>query len=218
MSQPTLSENGQELLLSWDRVLEQFDNLIKYAAKKQVQNYPSDNMISVEDLYQEGIIKLYDCWTIWCVGKNKDMDEFGAIFRKSLFRAVRSKASTPTLNNAVLVDLETTANYLKDDSQEDVVERMYRENGIAHLSEMLTSEVAVKILGELAEPSPETLYEVWADIKRKEMLKSQGKRVNVPKDTTVRMKHIIRALGITQKQYDVAIVEIRQKAHLALQY
>lgn len=218
MHQPTLSATGEKLLLTWDAVLEQFDNLIKFAAKQQVQNYHTDNMISVEDLYQEGIIKLYDCWQKWCVGQNKDMDEFGAIFRKSLFRAVKSKASTPTSNNAILIDLESTANMLQDESQEDVIERMYRENGISHLSTMLSSDIAVRILGELAEPSPATLYEVWADIKRKEMRKSQGARVNVPKDTTVRMKHIIRALGITQKQYDVAIVEIRQKARLALQY
>ncbi|AYP68626.1 hypothetical protein EalM132_00114 [Exiguobacterium phage vB_EalM-132] len=218
MQQPTLSSTGEKLLLSWDAVLEQFDNLIKYAAKKQVQGYPTDNMISVEDLYQEGIIKLYDCWKKWCVGANKDMDEFGPIFRKSLFRAVRSKASTSTSNNALFVDLESTENMLRDENQEDVVERMYRENGIEHLSSILSSEIAVKILGELAEPSPETLFEVWADVKRKEMLKSQGKRVNIPKDTTVRMKHIIRALGITQKQYDVAIVEIRQKAHLSFEY
>ncbi|MNV77081.1 hypothetical protein D3C71_1704760 [compost metagenome] len=61
------------------------------------------------------------------------------------------------------------------------------------------------------------MLEVWADTKRKEQLKAQGKRVNVPKDNTVRMKHIVRSIGITDKQYDKAIIEIRETAHRVYQ-
>ena len=49
------------------------------------------------------------------------------------------------------------------------------------------------------------------------MLKSQGKRINVPKDRTVRMKHIVRSMGITTKQYDTAIAEIREVAMIVLE-
>jgi hypothetical protein len=212
-----LSADGTPLKLTWEMVVEQFENLIKFAAKQQVENYGVDSMMSAEDLYQEGMIKLYDCWKIWCVGKNKDMDEFGPIFRKSLFRAM--KKGSP--KKAVFIDLEgedtSLEDVLRDESAEDTIERMYREYGINHLREMLSSDIARSLLDELVEPSPRTLYEVWADIKRKEMLKSQGKRVNIPKDNTVRMKHIIRSLGITSKQYDVAMAEIREKAKIALQ-
>lgn len=210
--------NGElEIKLSWEQVVAQFDNLIKFAAKQQVQNYNTDTMMSAEDLYQDGMIKLYDCWQIWCVDKkhNKDMDEFGPIFRKSLFRAMRNK--TKKSASPVFIDIEDTENSLKDIGTEDTVERMYREHGIIHLREILTSDISKNLLDELAEPSDRTLFEVWADIKRKEMLKSQGRKVNVPKDNTVRMKHIVRSLGITGKQYDVAIAEIREKAKLALQ-
>jgi len=200
--------------LTWDAVVEQFESLVKFAAKQQVQNYGTDSMLSAEDLYQEGMIKLYDCWMIWCVGKGKDMDEFGPIFKVSLFRAMRNKGrrnNTPTF-----IDIEDTDNYLEDDNSEDTVERMHREQGLTRLREILTSEISKRLLDELEEPSPRTLYEVWADSKRKEMLKSQGRRVNIPKDNTVRMKHIVRSLGITSKQYDVAMVEIREKARIAL--
>ena len=211
-----LSADGTPLKLTWEMVVEQFENLIKFAAKQQVENYGVDSMMSAEDLYQEGMIKLYDCWRIWCLGKNKDIDEFGPIFRKSLFRAMKKG----TAKKAVFIDLEgedtTLENMLKDESAEDTIERMYREYGIKHLREMLSSDIAKGLLDELVEPSPRTLYEVWADAKRKEMLKSQGKRVNIPKDNTIRMKHIIRALGITSKQYDVAMAEIREKARIAL--
>jgi hypothetical protein len=208
-----LANNGQPLKLTWEAVVQQFQNLVKHAAKQQVVNYGIDNMMSPEDLYQEGMIKLYDCWEIWCIGENKDMDEFGPIFRKSLYRCVQQKGSVN--NKHSFVDIEDSVNTLKAD-EEDTVERMYREEGLQKLLNSL-SDIAKQLLAELIEPSPLTLFHVWADIERKKMLKSQGKKVNIPKDNTVRMKHIIRSLGITQKQYDVAMLEIRENANLLLE-
>ncbi|MMZ43639.1 hypothetical protein D1872_52040 [compost metagenome] len=197
--------------LSWDAVVAQFENLITFAARQQVESRRVDSMLSFDDLCQEGMIKLYQCWEKWCVGHNKDMDEFGPIFRKALFRRVRQCGNkyNPTS------DVEDLAERIKDENCEDVVERMYREDSLDRLQSMLSSELSKKIVCELIKPSPATLWEVWADIKRKEQLKSQGHKVNVPKDNTVRMKHIMRALNITTKQYDNAMIEIRQKVKLA---
>jgi hypothetical protein len=207
-----LANDGQPLKLTWDVVVEQFNRLIKFAAKQQVQNNTTDTMVSAEDLYQEGMIKLYDCWKIWCVDKNKDMDEFGPIFRKSLFRQVRAKGKSTRF---AFIDLEDAVMLLEDENGEDVVQNMYIENGIKHLKSMLHSESAKMIIDELVSPSPRTIYEAWADKARKEMLKSQGKRVNVPKDNTIRMKHIKKSLDITKKQYDNAMEEIKRIAPLA---
>lgn len=207
-----------DIKLTWEAVVTKFENLIKFAAAQQVRKTGTDGTYGADDLYQEGMIKLYDCWVKWCVDpeKNKDMDEFGAIFKKSLFRAVQKVSS----KQPECIDLEDAVmeNITADMNVDDTVERMYREKGMAHLKDMLTSPVAKELLQELIEPSNATLYEVWADRKRKEMIKSQGKRVNIPKDNTIRMKHIQRALGITTKQYDLAISEIRDKARLALDY
>lgn len=203
--------------LSWDDVVDQFDNLIKFAAKQQSEkNQYMDKMLSAEDLYQEGMIKLYNCWEIWCNDpkNDKDMEEFGPIFRVSLFRHVKNEGCKKTFN---YVDLEDAIFNIEGESGEDVVERMYRENGLRHLREMLTSPIASRLLEELIEPSEETMFQVYADMERKKMLKSQGKRVNIPKDTTVRMKHIQRALQITSKQYDKAMEEIRLMAPQALE-
>lgn len=209
-----LSNTGEPLRLTWDDVLKQFENLIKFAAKQQVQKGAvSDNMSSAEDLYQEGMIKLYDCWKKWCVGLNKDMDEFGPIFRTSLFRDVRKHGRS----KFSFVDSEDAIINIEGSNGEDIVETMHREDGIEQLRKMLHSETARHLLEELIEPSPRTLYEVWADTQRRVMIKSQGKRVNIPKDNTVRMKHIQRALGITTKQYDNAMQEIRQLAPYALE-
>lgn len=204
--------------LSWDRVVSQFDNLIKFAARQQVENHPTDNLVSAEDLYQEGMIKLFDCWKKWCVNpdNNKDMDEFGPIFRTSLFRHMRKHTTHKPME--VALDDPDLTDTIGDASAEDAVERMYRDHGLMHLREMLSSATSKALLDELIQPSVATLFHMYADMKRKEMLKSQGKRVNVPKDTTVRMKHIQRALCITTKQYDIAMCEIRENARLAMDY
>lgn len=214
-----ISNTNEELKLSWETVVAKFDNLIKFAAKQQASKSSLDSMICVEDLYQEGMIKLYDCWNIWCVGKNKDMDEFAPIFKTSLFRALISESKV-SASTSICIDLEDDSMenmFVSEGLTDDIVEQMYLSEGIQHLRDILECDISKSLLDELANPSDRTLYELWADRKRKEMLKSQGKRVNVPKDNTVRMKHIMKALGITTKQYDTAMSEIREKAVLAIQ-
>lgn len=208
-----LAKDGQPLKLTWDMVVKQFERLVKFAAKQYVQNNSADTMISAEDLYQEGMIKLYDCWMKWCMDKNKDMDEFGPIFRKSLFRQVKNKGGRVKFS---FIDLEDAVSNLEGDNGEDIVHSMYMQEGIKHLRETLHSEEAKLIIDELVSPSPRTMYEAWADKCRKEMLKSQGKRVNVPKDMSIKMKHIKKALGITKKQYDNAMEEIKRCAPAVL--
>lgn len=214
-----MTQNTKDIKLSWETVLAKFDNLIKFAAKQQVNKKVMDKAISADDLYQEGLIKLYDCWKIWCASDhNKDMDEFEPIFKKSLFREVSKKSTS----KVICIDLEESMidEIPSASTAEETLENMLLSEGIKQLEELLTSDTAVQLLHELAEPSAYTLYQVWADLKRKEMLKSQGKKVNVPKDNTVRMKHIMRSLGLSTKQYDVAMGEIRSKAKLVanLQY
>ncbi len=202
--------------LTWEQVLDKFDNLIKFAARQQVETRTTDNLVSAEDLYQEGLIKLYDCWKKWCVdpANNKDMDEFKPIFSTSLFRHMKKYS----INKPMSIDLADISESVGDPNVEDTVEKLYRQHGLEHLHDMLRSATAKALLDELIEPSCATLFHMQADIRRKEMLKSQGKKVNVPKDTTVRMKHIQRALGITTKQYDLAMYEIRENARLAMDF
>lgn len=213
------TNDGEELKLTWDMVVSQFENLIKFASRQQIENHVTDSMTSAEDLFQIGMIKLYDCWMKWCMGHNKDMDEFGAIFKKSLFRAM-AKEGQSGMNKITCVDLEDSAmeNMVSEDlTPEDNIDKMNLSESLERLYEALSSDISRGLLKELESPSERTLYEVLADIKRKEMLKSQGKRVNVPKDNTVRMKHIIRSLNITVKQYDIAMAEIREKARVIVE-
>ncbi|WIT26458.1 hypothetical protein [Bacillus phage SPO1L4] len=211
----TYSEDGQLLKLTWEDVYEQFKNLIKFAARQQMENHGADTMMSRQDLEQEGLLKLYDCWEKWCFKENKDMDEFGPIFRKSLFRKVKQSGGTGKALGFVAIDDEDNPleNMLKDENTVDVVEKMHFSEGLKKLKDTLESDISKSLLEEIINPSDQTIYNVLIDIERKKMLKSQGHRVNVPKDTTVRMKHIVQTLGISNKQYDSAIEEIREAAH-----
>lgn len=208
----TLAKDGSPLKLSWDYVYAKYNNLIKFMAGKYAYNNTLDGMVSSEDLYQDGVIKLYDCWVKWCLEHNKDEDEFGPIFKVSLERCMQKGSR----RKITVVGSEEVLYMIKDESIKDTVDQMYQDTGLQNLMVSL-SPVAKQLLEELISPSDRTLFEVTADIARKKMLKSQGKKVNIPKDNTVRMKHISRSIGITGKQYDIAMKEIREKAPLYIE-
>lgn len=194
-------------MLTWEEVQDKFENLVKFAAKNTYMGRVSvDNSVSVEDLYQIGKLKLYDCWDRY---KHLPMEEFKPVFSTTLFRAVR-RGARPSMTLDIDSNLEHELVYA-----EDFTESLTTSEGLMELKLMLNSHIATAILQELIEPSPRTLWEVWADKARKETVKKQGKNVNVPKTNEVRMKHIRQALRITQKQFDLGIAEIRAKASMA---
>lgn len=202
------STGSQEPKVSWEQAFEQFHRLVHYAANTHKRDGIVDTAVCADDLYQEGIIKLYDCWREWCVDKGKDMDEFAPIFRTSLWRAVKRGGGRQ--NNYLDIDKATDKAIDTSSRPEDSIDRLDLEEKLTVLHQHL-SQNARLLLNEIMEPSIRTLFEALADFKRKEMIKSQGKRVNIPKDTSVKMKHIQKSLGFTGKQYDNAILELKNR-------
>jgi len=194
--------------LSWSEVMRQFENLVKFASKSVLeslrgQGIVTDGMISSEDLYQEGITCLWVCWSKYGI---KDMEEFGRLFKKSLFRILKRRA----VASHIMVDLDEV---LSDACYTpSVIENLYIKEGIKQLQDCLTAPISKSILQELISPSQRTVWEVWADKERKKTLKIQGKKVNVPNTSEIKIKHIRAALGITPKQMDLALLEMRQAA------
>ncbi len=194
-------------MLKWEEVFENFENLVKFAAGKTYRESLVDNAVSAQDLYQIGMIKLYECWLKYA---NLPLEEFKAVFSAALFRSVRRGAKSK-----ITLDLEEAL--VGEEGHEDgyIDSLMFRES-LLKLKDELESPIAIAILQELIEPSPRTIWEVWADGARKRQLKeNQNKNVNLLKNNEVKMKHIRSALQITQKQFDVGILEIRSKASLA---
>jgi hypothetical protein len=195
-------------LLTWEEVQLKFENLVKFAAKNTYsQNLDADVSVGADDLYQIGMLKLFDCWRRY---KHLPMEEFKAIFSKSLFRTVRRncKNSNTTDIETAMLTAEATPSYTIDEDN--------LSGELELLRSSLKNDIAVAILSELIDPSPKTIYNVWADRARKMCVKGQGKSVNVPKNNDVKMKHIKDSLEITQKQFDIAIKEIREVARVVM--
>jgi len=194
-------------MLKWEEVLENFENLVKFAARKTYTESIVDSAVSAQDLYQIGMIKLYECWMKY---SNLSMEEFKAVFSTTLFRSVRRGAKSKTT-----LDLEE-ALVGEEGHEDDYIENLMFKESLDKLKSELDSPIAIAILQEMIEPSPRTIWEVWADGARKRQLKEeQKKNVNLLKNNEVKMKHIRSALQITQKQFDLGILEIRSKANLA---
>lgn len=196
--------------LGWDEVYEEFENLIKFAARNvYLQQVVADYSIGADDLYQIGMCKLYDCWKRYV---NVSMEEFKAVFSVSLFRAVRqsviqenkTKVLNVTLDHEEYDEGASFGSY-EINYEDDIMFKQY----IEELREEVKSPIAIAILSELIDPSPRTIFNAWADKARRRKVKSQGKTANIPENAGVKMKHIRDSLGITQKQFDVSIKEIR---------
>lgn len=190
--------------LTWEEVEVQFVNLVKFAAKNTYVNQMDvDKSIGADDLFQIGMVKLFVCWKRY---SHLPLNEFKAVFSTALFREVREncKSNYDT-------DLETAMLIVESPSVNNDDKGVMAE--IETLKRYLKNDVAVAILSELVNPSPKTLWLGWAERARKSCVKSQGKKVNVAHDNNVKMRHIRDALEITQKQFDIAMREIREKAH-----
>lgn len=197
---------GKEL--EWDLVVDELQNLVKYASKHVYQSATVvDKAISPEDLYQFGMIKLYKCWQKY---KDKPLNEFKALFKTALFRTLHKEVSKPMY-------VELNDEIAGEESYEDnFIDTLLLEDGINRLKNLL-SPISKAILLEMVNPSPATLWVMWADSARKRHIRdTQDESVRLPRNKEVRLKHIREALKLTQKQLDNGVTEIREKAAVAL--
>ena len=179
--------------LEWDTVYNSLVNYIKFAAKQVAEQYQTSLVQSSEDLFQEGQLLLYHCYTIY---KNKPMNQFSALFKASLWRKLRELGKK---KNFIQVDLEDA---FEVGYTPEVVENIYEDYRLQQLAEMLESEpVALTILKEFINPSTRTLWEARMDVARKQMLKDQNYNVAVPKYINIRGVHIQRALEISKTNF-----------------
>lgn len=185
------SEPQEEL--SWDEIYDKLVNYIKFASKQVASQYNTGCVNSSEDLFQEGQLLLYHCYTVY---KDRDMNQFSALFKASLWRKLREIGKKKQF---IQVDIEEAYDLGYSD---DVVEDMYNEYKLQQLAEMLESEpIALTILKEFVNPSSRTLWEASMDVARKQTLKDQNYSVAVPKSIQIKGVHIQRALEIPKKTF-----------------
>lgn len=187
--------------LNWDDIYSQLVNYIKFASK-QVFSQSSDSVVnSAEDLFQEGQLLLYHCYTLY---KTKPLHEFSALFKASLWRKLREISGKKAF---ITVDIEDAYEL---GYTNDVIEDMYNEYKLQQVADMLeNSPVALTIFKEFINPSSRTLWEAEMDMARKSMLREQNYRVAVPKTIIIKGVHIQRALEIPKVKFQECFAVVK---------
>lgn len=188
--------------LEWDDVYNKFNNYIKFASKNVFESNTNMFVVSAEDLYQEGLLLLWKCFEQY---QFKSLAEFGYIFKASVWRHLRgiaSKTETPSDNIDEVFDIGV---------EDDTWEEMWEEHRMRQVVDLLKDfPIAIEVLHEFVRPSISTFKECEADMARKETVRSQGYKVNVPATLEVRGCHIQRALNLSKELY-MANFKIIQK-------
>lgn len=180
--------------LSWDDIYAQLVNYIKFAAKQVSEQYETSSVNSAEDLFQEGQLLLYYCYTVY---KDRSMNEFSALFKASLWRKLREIGKK---REFIQVDIEDAYDLGYSDN---AVEDMYQEYKLQEVASLLEdSPVALTIFKEFVNPSSRTLWEAEMDVARKESLKEQNFAVSIPKSIQIKGVHIQRALEIPKIKFN----------------
>ena len=188
--------------LPWDEVYEKFVALIKFAAGSVYNQFKT---VDSEDLFQEGQLVLYRCWTLY---GDKDWEQFAPIFKASLWRKLRELSGK---RHHYTVDLDTlTENGAEPGYDVDFDSSIDDEEKLTRLAESLRDNpVALTILREFLNPSARTLWEGEMEIARKNMLKSQNYNVFVPVGIAPTKKTIKRAMEIPQIKFDQGWNELK---------
>ena len=190
--------------LEWNYVYESFVNLIKFASKQVAEKYQTSATCTAEDLFQEGQLILFHCFEMY---KYKDKQEFSVLFKSSLWRGLRNIASDDVAKASQINQVDISEAYDIGYSEE-VVHEIYQEYKLQQVVELLSSnELALTVLREMLNPSKRTIWEAEMDIARKNMLKSQKSKGNIPQ--TIRGVHIQRAMEIPQSTYKETVQVIK---------
>lgn len=185
----------QENRLPWDDVYDKFVNYIKFAASSVYNQFQTE---SAEDLFQEGQLMMYRCWLLY---GSKSMDEFGPIFKASLWRKLRELSGKKrhfTVDFDTLTEAGAEPGYEKDmDAEIDESERFHR------LVDMLADQpIALTILKEFIAPGDRTLWEAQMEQARKATLQNQNYAVVVPTSIQPTKKTIRRGMEISMAKFD----------------
>ena len=204
-----LSEICEENM-TWEIQYKKLDNYIKYVAGQVAPGLQSP-ALGADDLYQEGLILLYNCFEKY---KLKSEKEFQAIFKSSCWRLLRGFCYKK--KEVVTVDLDDVYNAGCDDNTLNDLYQEYRLQQVYDL--MKGCPDAVKILKEFVEPSEKTFWEATMDYNRKSFLKQQGKSVSVPSSVKIKPAFIKKSLGMTDKQFKEGFKVVQKSVYRVYSY
>lgn len=195
--------------MNFENAYKQYNNLVKYIAKKESNFSSIDTSISAEDLYQEGLMII-----VKCVEKygDKPDGEFGALVKTSLYRGLKEKAKNTTTISLDLSEEYEASVFVTPDTTMDNFEEEYSAERFAKLKELVAyDDVAYAILQELIEPSERTLWEKKMAEARRQTIAAQGANITrIKAGNGVQYTHIARALDLPKKVFEQGLNRLRE--------
>lgn len=198
--------------LTWEKVYEEFNKLIRYAANDVAFQYKTTYQSS-EDLYQDGLIILYNCLEKY---SDKSLEEFGAIFRTSLWRGQRKNAKVEMVESMRLaehlpakcgkVGVTTDDETNETASSIDIEGQMFENETFNRI--IGNDESCRIVLNELVNPSERTLWEQKMDYARKQRTGYQGLVKDFSK-FKISNVHLARALNLSPGALEVILNKIK---------
>ena len=193
---PIKLEDVADPNMCWDTQYKKLNNYIKFVAGQVVSGLTS-SMMSSEDLYQEGLILLYTCFDKY---KLKTESEFHAIFKASCWRLLKGFCYKKKEFQTVDLDEVFDTGY-----NDNVIADIYDEYRLQQVVDLLEgNQNALDIFREILNPSEKTWWEAEMDFSRKEMLKSQGKRVSMSSELEIKPAILRRSLGLSEVEFTTA--------------
>lgn len=201
LRQPLKLDDIRDSRMTWDIQYQALNNYIKFAAAQVVPGLPSSAM-GVDDLYQEGLILLYQCFEKY---KLKPEVEFQALFKASLWRKLRGfcykKPEVKTVDLDEIFDLGYS---------DTVVSDMYEEYRIQQVLELIhSSPIAVKIFQEILYPSKGFVEALDMDMARKETIRDQGYGVHVASELQFKKGVLRKHLGLSENEFMDAFKQLQ---------
>lgn len=199
-----MTNTNKNAEFTWETVENDFIRLVKASSYRTYKNQTYvDPSISYDDLFQIGMLKLFDCYTKY---NHLPYDEFKKIFKTSLQREIkyncRSSKNIDEYDNMLLV---TAAKPLYEDTK-------HLDKKVKEIEKRLRYKDSPKVFKEMLNPSEKTLNLVKKEIEEKQKEFDEGKNVRVPQTLKVKQRHIRESLGLTYKQFSKAVKEVRDVA------
>lgn len=188
--------------IPWEEVYEKFVNLIRFSASSVYNQFKT---VDTDDLFQEGQLILYRCWTLY---GDRGWEQFTPIFKASLWRKLREISGK---KRHFTVDLDTLSETGSEPGYDiDFDTNLDDEEKLTRLAESLRDNpVALTILREFLNPSERTIWESEMEIARKATLRDQNYNVMVPISVTPSKKTIKRGMEISQVKFDKGWNELK---------
>lgn len=223
------ADNGNDnTCVTIETALQSYDKLIRFAAHRVYQAANGAcSYLSVDDLYQEGAMLLMK--QVEQYGLSKSTEEFGYIFKKSLWRHMRQTAfgnvedtvpletvNTGIVGRANYDNMEqTTGADPEDKGAQDALLEVEVQEKVETLKSMLGQygqTRLIELLEELIEPSERALWQAEMHHARVKTVREQGHHINQPQTFKVTLTNIRMAMGVEPKMFDNMLSKLRQYA------